>query len=127
MTKPVTGVALMTLHEQSAFQLDDPLAKYAPEFANVKVLTGTDSNGEMILEEPKRPITIRDITRHTAGFVTNTPDTTTALGMLVKKTDAMNRENTLLQMAQKLGSLPLIFHPVNNGHTDPPSTFRLFL
>ena len=37
MTKPVTGVALMTLYEKGAFQLDDPLSKYAPEFADLKV------------------------------------------------------------------------------------------
>ncbi|MBL7856356.1 MAG: beta-lactamase family protein [Cyclobacteriaceae bacterium] len=111
MTKPITGVALMKLYEQGAFQLDDPLAKYAPEFANVQVLAGTDANGNMILETPHRPITIRDITRHTAGFVTNTPDTTTRFGKLVKETDPMNPDNTLTQMAQKLGSLPLTFHP----------------
>src|SRR5690349_11438489 len=34
MTKPITGVALMTLYEKGAFQLDDPLSKYAPQFAN---------------------------------------------------------------------------------------------
>lgn len=110
MTKPVTGTALMTLYEQGAFQLDDPLSKYAPEFADTKVFTGVDEQGNMILEPARRPITIRDITRHTAGFVTNTPDTT-AFGKLVRETDPMNRENTLTQMAEKLGSLPLAFHP----------------
>jgi CubicO group peptidase (beta-lactamase class C family) len=68
MTKPVTGVALMTLYEKGAFQLDDPLSKYAPEFANMQVYAGVDSSGKMILEPAKRPITIRDLTRHTAGF-----------------------------------------------------------
>ena len=70
MTKPVTGVALMTLYEKGAFQLDDPVAKYAPEFANVKVYAGADANGSPILQTPARPITIRDLTRHTAGFAT---------------------------------------------------------
>jgi CubicO group peptidase (beta-lactamase class C family) len=110
MTKPVTGVALMTLFEKGAFQLDDPLAKYAPEFANMKVYVGQDAKGNMILEEPKRPITIRDITRHTAGFATN-QDTTTTYGMLLKKANVMGFENTLTQMAQKLASLPLAAHP----------------
>lgn len=101
----------MTLYEQGAFQLDDPLSKYAPEFENMKVYTGADDAGNMILEPPHRAITIRDITRHTAGFLTNPPDTTSAYGKLIKRTDAMNRENTLVQMAEKLGSLPLAFHP----------------
>ena len=82
MTKPVTGAALMTLYEKGAFQLDDPLSKYAPEFDNMKVYVGTDANGQMILEPAHRAITILDITRHTAGFITNNPDTTTAFGML---------------------------------------------
>lgn len=110
MTKPVTGVALMTLYEKGLFQLDDPLSKYLPEFADMKVFAGKDANGNMILEPVKRPITIRDITRHTAGFAgTGTEDP--ALAELVRKTDAMNPRNTLSEMSKKLASLPLQFHP----------------
>jgi len=108
MTKPVTGVALMTLYEKGAFQLDDPLSKYAPEFADMKVYRGTDANGNFILEPAKRPITIRDLTRHTAGFaVDNHP----ALGAAIQKVQPMNPDNTLAEMAKKLASLPLQFHP----------------
>ena len=71
MTKPVTGVAMMQLWEQGKFKLDDPLATYLPEFANVRVYAGSDSAGTPALEALSRPITIADITRHTAGFVTN--------------------------------------------------------
>jgi CubicO group peptidase (beta-lactamase class C family) len=109
MTKPVTGVALMKLYEQGAFQLDDPLSKYAAEFANMKVYKGVDAKGKLIVEPVKREITIRDITRHTAGFVTG--GDTTALGKLAREVNPMNRENTLSEMAKKLGSLPLAFHP----------------
>ena len=68
MTKPITGVALMSLYEAGKFQLDDPLAKYAPEFAHLKVYAGTDAQGKAMYEAPRRPVTIRDLTRHTAGF-----------------------------------------------------------
>jgi CubicO group peptidase (beta-lactamase class C family) len=54
MTKPVTGVALMQLFEQGRFQLDDPVAKYAPEFANMKVWSGKRADGSPILVEPRR-------------------------------------------------------------------------
>lgn len=111
MTKPITGTALMTLYEAGKFQLDDPLEKYAPEFANPQVCVGQDESGNMILEPARRPITIRDITRHTAGFVNSSLDTISTLGKLARATDATNRENTLEEMAQKLGSLPLMFHP----------------
>lgn len=108
MTKPITGVALMTLYEKGAFQLDDPLSKYAPEFANMKVFTGVDSNGNVLTEPAKRPITIRDLTRHTAGFAgTEIP----ALANLVRKADVMNPMNTLTEMAKRLATLPLQFHP----------------
>lgn len=108
MTKPVTGVALMQLYEKGLFQLDDPLSKYAPEFANVKVFAGYDAKGKMKLEEPRRPVTVRDITRHTAGFINNGHK---ELGKLYAEADVMNRNNTLTQMAEKLSKLPLAFHP----------------
>ena len=108
MTKPVTGVALMTLYEKGAFQLDDSLGKYLPEFSNMKVFKGVDANGNLILEPTKRPITVRDITRHTAGFAgTDNP----ALAGLVRKTNAMDLSNTLSEMGKKMASLPLAFHP----------------
>jgi len=108
MTKPITGVALMKLYEQGAFQLDDPLSKYAPEFSDMKVFTGVDASGKILTEPAKRPITIRDITRHTAGFAGQDHP---ALGPLVVNAAPMKFENTLAQMAQKLATLPLAFHP----------------
>jgi CubicO group peptidase (beta-lactamase class C family) len=108
MTKPITGVALMQLYEKGAFDLDDPLSKYAPEFANVKVFAGTDAKGKVMLVPPARPITIRDLTRHTAGF---TDDGHPHLGAMARKADPLNRENSLAVMAKKLASLPLAFHP----------------
>ncbi|WP_067033116.1 serine hydrolase domain-containing protein [Allomuricauda sp. CP2A] len=110
MTKPITGTALMTLYEEGKFQLDDPLEKYAPEFANMQVYAGYDSiAGEMILEPAKRPITIRDITRHTAGF--SGQRDLPGLGEAIAEADALNRENTLAEMAKKLSSVPLGYQP----------------
>lgn len=109
MTKPVTGVALMKLFEEGAFQLDDPLEKYAPEFAGMQVYKGVEASGKLVLEPARRPITIRDITRHTAGFATR--EDLPGLGAIVKKTDAMNPQNTLSEMAGKLAAMPLMFHP----------------
>jgi CubicO group peptidase (beta-lactamase class C family) len=125
MTKPITGVALMTLYEKGAFQLDDPLSKYAPEFADVKVYKGVDASGNLILEPAKRPITIRDITRHTAGFATGTD--LPGLAELVKKTDPMNPNNTLTEMAKKLASLPLLFHPGDQWAYGPSVDVQAYL
>lgn len=109
MTKPITGVSLMTLYEEGAFQLDDPLEKYLPEFSNLVVYEGDDENGHPILAEPKRALTVRDITRHTAGFANdpNAPYT----GKLLQEANPMNASGTLSDFGEKLGSLPLVFHP----------------
>jgi CubicO group peptidase (beta-lactamase class C family) len=68
MTKPITSVALLTLYEEGKFQLSDPLARYLPEFAEVKVFAGVDKGGGLILEDPARAPTMHDVFRHTAGF-----------------------------------------------------------
>lgn len=75
MTKPVTGVALMQLWEQGKFGLDEPLAKYLPEFAAVRVYAGKDAANAPIYRAPTRPILIRDIMRHTAGITYGWGDT----------------------------------------------------
>ncbi len=126
MTKPVTGVALMTLYEKGAFQLDDALSKYAPEFADMQVYAGVDSvTGEMKLEPLARPITIRDITRHTAGFVNN--PNVPVLGELLKIADPANWENTLSEMAEKMGKLPLMFQPGTKWAYGPSVDVQAFL
>jgi CubicO group peptidase (beta-lactamase class C family) len=108
MTKPITGTALMQLYEKGLFQLDDPISRYAPEFSDMKVFAGTDAKGKIKLEPVKRPITIRDLTRHTSGFAREEHPN---LGAMVKEADVMNKENTLAQMAAKLAKLPLAFNP----------------
>lgn len=108
MTKPVTGTALMQLYEKGAFQLDDPISKYAPEFANMKVYDTIDASGRIKLVDAKRPITIRDLTRHTSGFArAEHPQ----LGKMVTAADVMNNKNSLAEMAKKLAGLPLAFNP----------------
>jgi CubicO group peptidase (beta-lactamase class C family) len=125
MTKPITGVALMTLYEEGKFELDDPLSKYAPEFADMKVYKSEDANGNPVLEDVNRPITIWDITRHTAGFGRNS--SIPGLGPLIEKADAMNRENTLVQMAEKMGTTPLYFQPGEQWEYGPCVDVQAFL
>jgi CubicO group peptidase (beta-lactamase class C family) len=108
MTKPITGVALMQLYEQGKFQLDEPLAKYLPEWGDVKVYAG-DSAGAPRLVALERPITIRDITRHTAGFMTGTGEP--GLSVIFRTTDPLNRNNTIAEFSRKLASMPLAFQP----------------
>jgi len=125
MTKPITGTALMTLYEDGAFELDDPVSKYAPEFAHMKVYEREDAMGNPILADPRRPMTIRDLTRHTAGFGRNAD--IPGLGILIKEADALNRNNTLVEMAQKMGETPLYFHPGEQWEYGPCVDVQAFL
>ncbi|HEX7979132.1 MAG TPA: serine hydrolase domain-containing protein, partial [Gemmatimonadaceae bacterium] len=109
MTKPITGVALMTLYEQGKFKLDEPLAKYLPEFADPKVYAGTDPSGEARFVPADRPITIADITRHTAGFATNPGEP--GVGRLYAAANPLDRHNTITQFSKKLATVPLAFQP----------------
>jgi len=109
MTKPVTGVALMQLWQEGRFKLDDPLARYLPEFANMQVQDGVDVAGAPVFRPAKRQITIRDLMRHTAGF---------SYGMRAgladdafRAADPLGLQNDLPQFADKLARLPLLFDP----------------
>ena len=67
MTKPVVSVALMTLWERGAFQLDDPIAKACPEFRDLQVWI--EGAGEDMRTEPaSATVTFRQVLSHTAGF-----------------------------------------------------------
>jgi CubicO group peptidase (beta-lactamase class C family) len=68
MTKAVTSAAAMQLVEQGKLSLDDPLGKLLPDLASPQVLEGFDAQGEPILRAAKRPITLRHLMTHTAGF-----------------------------------------------------------
>lgn len=68
MTKPVTGVALMMLHEEGLWKFDDPISKHIPEFATLEVLRSYDDGGNVELEPLDRQPTMRELLNHSAGF-----------------------------------------------------------
>jgi CubicO group peptidase (beta-lactamase class C family) len=71
MTKAITSVAAMMLVDEGKLKLEDPIAKYIPSFANVKVgVEKKNEDGTKVLElvPPNRPPTILDLARHTSGI-----------------------------------------------------------
>ncbi|MGL3108470.1 serine hydrolase domain-containing protein [Bradyrhizobium sp. BR 1432] len=71
MSKPITSVMAMMLVEEGKLSLDDPVSKYIPAFAGMKV--GVEKKAEddkvaLVLEAPNRPVTIKDLLRHTSGL-----------------------------------------------------------
>jgi len=108
MTKPITSTALLMLYEEGKFQITDPLSKYFPAFADVKVLTGMSPAGQMLLDSPKRPITVQDIFRHTAGFTYGFFGATPVDKMY---NDADVFGSDLNGLMTKLAKLPLLYQP----------------
>jgi CubicO group peptidase (beta-lactamase class C family) len=108
MTKPITSTALLMLFEEGKFQLTDPLTRYFPAFAEARVHTGTAPDGSMRLEALKRPITVQDIFRHTAGFSYGFGS-----GPVDKAyTDAgVMDSKDLTEFMSKMARLPLLYQP----------------
>ncbi|MES2988020.1 MAG: serine hydrolase domain-containing protein [Pseudomonadota bacterium] len=109
MTKPVTGVSLMQLWEQGKFGLDDPLSRYLPEFATMLVQDGTGADGEPIWRPAARPVTVRDIMRHTAGFAYGAGETAAETAFAAANPLAFT--NTLTQFGHAISHVPLIYDP----------------
>ena len=112
MTKPITSVALLTLYEQGRLQLTDPLERFVPAFKSVSVYAGSDSLGHVVLRPPKRPITVQDVFRHTAGFTyggyfSDTPvdKAYVAAGIGYAQLDSLS------ELVQKLATMPLLSEP----------------
>ena len=68
MTKAITATAAMQLVERGKLSLERPASEAVPEIGEAKVLEGFDAAGKPRLRAPKRPITLRDLLTHTAGF-----------------------------------------------------------
>ena len=108
MTKVVTGVAMMILYEQGKLNPQDPISKYIPEFAHLKVFAGTDADGKMILVDPDHAPTMRELMSHSAGFsYGNGNSPVDAMYKDLKPTQSAN----LQEMIDKLAQIPLNYQP----------------
>jgi CubicO group peptidase (beta-lactamase class C family) len=109
MTKPVTGVAMMILWEQGKWLPADPIAKYIPEFAHLKVFKGVDSDGKMVLEDPVHPPTMHELMTHTAGFTYGFFGDTPVDKMY--QSANLFQSKSLQDMTEKLSKIPLVYQP----------------
>ena len=112
MTKPITSIGLLQLIERGIVQLDDPVAKYIPEFADTEVYVSGDADSYES-RPPDRAIEIVDLLRHTAGlsyaFLESHPvDAIYAAAGIGTFT---REERTLEEVTRALAALPLAFSP----------------
>ena len=114
MTKPIITAAAMMLVEEGQLDLAAPVSQYLPEFKDVQVGVekpgATGENAELVLEPQKRPMTVQDLLRHTAGLVYGVFGD----GPVHKAYRAANvtdRNQSLEEMVTKLSKLPLAHQP----------------
>jgi CubicO group peptidase (beta-lactamase class C family) len=114
MSKPITGVAMMILFEEGKWQLNDPVAKYIPEFAKLKVYS-TDTNGNVVMKDQIHPVTMRELMSHSGGF-TYGFFSQTAVDKLQLEADLLNPNNTLDEFIKRVAKLPLNSQPGTEWH-----------
>jgi CubicO group peptidase (beta-lactamase class C family) len=113
MSKPVTSVMAMMLVEEGKLSLDDPVSKYIPAFAGMKV--GVEKKAEdgkvaLALEPLERPITIKDLLRHTSGLPYGYQGGG-AVRELYAEANLFNSELTNADFVAKIATLPLVEQP----------------
>ncbi|HMX26207.1 MAG TPA: serine hydrolase domain-containing protein [Blastocatellia bacterium] len=118
MTKPITSVALMMLYEEGKFQLNDPVAKYLPEFAKMQVAIEEKDpqTGKPVMKTvpAKRPITVRDLMRHTAGLTYGVFGDT-LVDREYRKAKILGQLN-LADFVSDLAKIPLQYEPGTRWH-----------
>ena len=108
MTKPIVSIGIMMLLEDGRFLLNDPVAKFIPEFSETKV--GIERNGTLDLVPARRQMTIQDLLRHTSGLTYDH----TGNGMvqrLYQQSRLRSRKITNAEHATMLANMPLICQP----------------
>ena len=110
MSKPITGVAMMMLYEEGKWRLDDPVARYIPEFAKLKVYTGKNEDGSPKLEDARRSMTMRELMTHTGGlgYVLNANN---PVDKMIIDGNVLNARAPLQNMIEGLSKIPLLAQP----------------
>lgn len=114
MSKPVTSVAVMMLAEEGKIDVLAPVARYLPEFKDVKVgVEKADAAGgkpSLTLEAPVRAMTVQDLLRHTSGLVYG-PFGTSLVHQQYNQANLFDNGQTLAEFVTKLSRLPLAHQP----------------
>ena len=112
MTKPVTAVAAMMLYERGAFQIDDRVSSFLPEFSETQVWRGGDVDN---VEPQKAPMLIRDLLTHTSGltygWMQNNSVDEKYRADKIDEAFHQSPNHTLETATKQLASVPLLAQP----------------
>ncbi|MCH8264348.1 MAG: beta-lactamase family protein [Proteobacteria bacterium] len=111
MTKPIVSVATMSMVEDGLIKLDDPVSKFIPEFAELKVIDET--TGE--ISASQTAMTVQHLLTQESGLIQEFFSPDSKLGKLYGA-NVSTVGNTALQVAQSLGKLPVYFEPGSKWH-----------
>ena len=117
MTKPITGVALMSLYERGLFQLSDPVSRFIPQWRDLKVREQAADGSEQLVDQ-RAPMTVRDLLMHMSGLGYAGGRTLQELfaadarpGQAVSPGLRRGPNATLESMVERYAGFPLEFHP----------------
>ena len=105
MSKPITSLAVMVLYEDGLIKLDDPVEKYIPEFRDMKVFNKEQTE----THDAKNKMTIKHLLTHTAGLTYGWGGK--PIDKLYRELKVLKNGSTLVDMARKLGEIPLLHEP----------------
>src|SRR5882757_3001579 len=108
MTKPIISIGIMMLIEDGHFLLGDPVAKFIPEFADLKV--GVENDGKLDLVPPKRQMTVQDLLRHTSG-ITYDHTGNGLVQQMYQQSRLRSRKITNAEHATLIAGMPLVCQP----------------
>ncbi len=123
MTKPLTSLAAMILVDDKRLALDEPVATYLPEFAGATVFDGGDTPETIKTKPQSRPVSVRDLLRHTAGitYSSQAPGAIFRLyalrgidngsGAVVVPADKSAPVANIGEFTQRLAAIPLLYQP----------------
>ncbi|HZF79909.1 MAG TPA: serine hydrolase domain-containing protein [Rubrivivax sp.] len=122
MTKPVTAVAALLLVDEGRLSIDDPVAKHLPEFS-VATVFAEEKEGKLLTKPLERPLTVRDLMRHTAGMPYLAPvphpvykrymerGIDNGSGEIHKPADGSAPIDSAAELTRRIASIPLLHQP----------------
>ena len=111
MTKPIVSAALMMLFEEGRFLLDDPIAKWLPEYKNHTVRVNTERGDRANTVTEVRPVTVRHVLTHTSGLTLNPRNKGLTQAQVDQVTNGGKGWPTLAEQVANAAVIPAAFHP----------------